>query len=117
MQPSIYSRRPNRLGWRANNNQCYHRRTLRLGGPQMKIRARSYLYLITLIAATFAMLSLSGTRVIGQTTSNRSPAGTTLKTPWGAPDLQGPWSNTTVVPFQRPREYGNREFMTDEEYK
>jgi hypothetical protein len=83
----------------------------------MKIRARFYLFLITLTAGTLTIVGLTGTRVIGQTTSTASPAGTTLKTPWGAPDLQGTWSNTTVVPFQRPREYGNREFMTDEEYK
>src|SRR4029077_17442329 len=38
-------------------------------------------------------------------------------TAWGAPDLQGTWSNTTVVPFERPKEFGNREFMTDAEYK
>ena len=84
----------------------------------MKIRARSYLVPITLIAvATLTIIGLSGTRVIGQTTSTGPSAGTSLKTPWGAPDLQGTWSNTTVVPFQRPQEYGNREFMTDEEYK
>jgi len=84
----------------------------------MKIRARSYLVPITLTAvATLTIIGLSGTRVIGQTTSTRPSAGTSLKTPWGAADLQGTWSNTTVVPFQRPQQYGNREFMTDEEYK
>lgn len=84
----------------------------------MKIRARSYLFLIAVTAAAILIVVvLSGTRVIGQTTSSGSSPRSSLKTPWGAPDLQGTWSNTTVVPFQRPQEYGNREFMTDEEYK
>src|SRR2546430_13789719 len=109
MQSSRYSHLPNRLGWRANNNKCYHRLALRLGGSPMKIKARSYLFRITLTAAaTLTIVGLTGTRVLGQTTSTGSSGKTTLKTPWGAPDLQGTWSNTTVVPFQRPKEYGNR---------
>ena len=40
------------------------------------------------------------------------------KTPWGEPDLQGIWplNNLIATPFQRPEKYGNRRFMTDEEY-
>ena len=38
-----------------------------------------------------------------------------LKTPWGAPDLQGIWSNQTVTPFERQKEFGTREFLTDKE--
>lgn len=84
----------------------------------MNIRARSYLFLIAVTAAAILIVVvLTGSRVIGQTTSSGSSPRSSLKTPWGAPDLQGTWSNTTVVPFQRPQEYGNREFMTDEEYK
>lgn len=83
----------------------------------MNIRARSYLFLIAVTAALLIVVVLTGSRVIGQTTSSGSSPRSSLKTPWGAPDLQGTWSNTTVVPFQRPQEYGNRELMTDEEYK
>jgi hypothetical protein len=41
--------------------------------------------------------------------------GQALKTPWGDPDLQGIWSNPYVTPLQRPKEFGNREFLTKEE--
>jgi hypothetical protein len=40
-----------------------------------------------------------------------------LKTPWGAPDLQGIWSNALVVPFERLPRYGTRQYRTDEEFK
>jgi hypothetical protein len=41
------------------------------------------------------------------------------RTPWGDPDLQGTWSSEAElsVPFERPREYGERQFLTDAEYK
>src|SRR5918993_856641 len=42
-------------------------------------------------------------------------AGPAPKTPWGAPDLQGIWTNTHEVPLQRPAKYGDKEFFTDEE--
>jgi hypothetical protein len=36
-------------------------------------------------------------------------------TPWGHPDLQGIWNNQTPVPFERPKELGNKAFYTKEE--
>jgi hypothetical protein len=40
------------------------------------------------------------------------------KTPWGEPDLQGIWplNHLIATPFQRPAKYGDRRFMTDEEF-
>ena len=38
------------------------------------------------------------------------------RTAWGDPDLQGIWTNTTSTPFERPSEFGEREFLTDEEF-
>jgi hypothetical protein len=40
------------------------------------------------------------------------------KTPWGEPDLQGIWplNHLIATPFQRPEKYGERRFMTDEEF-
>jgi hypothetical protein len=40
------------------------------------------------------------------------------KTAWGEPDLQGVWTSddSIGVPFERPRRYGNRKVLTDEEY-
>ena len=41
------------------------------------------------------------------------------KTPWGDPDLQGMWPSTAMVgvPFERPKQFGNRLYLTDEEFK
>jgi hypothetical protein len=83
----------------------------------MRIRARSYVLLVAMTAATVLAVGLAETTVIGQARSSGSAAESTPKTPWGAPDLQGTWSNATVVPFERAKEFGNREFMNDAEYK
>ena len=38
------------------------------------------------------------------------------QTPWGDPDIQGIWINdVTSTPMERPAEFGDREFLTDEE--
>ena len=37
------------------------------------------------------------------------------RTAWGAPDLQGVWDFRTITPLQRPEQYGDREFLTQEE--
>ena len=40
------------------------------------------------------------------------------RTPWGDPDLHGEWTSEGEygVPFERPAQYGTRQFLTDEEY-
>ena len=37
------------------------------------------------------------------------------RTPWGVPDLNGVWDFRTLTPLERPEEYGDREFLTEEE--
>ena len=37
------------------------------------------------------------------------------RTPFGAPDLQGVWTGSSVTPLERPRELADREFLSDEE--
>ena len=37
------------------------------------------------------------------------------RTPWGAPDMQGIWDYATLTPLQRAIEFGEKEFLTDEE--
>jgi hypothetical protein len=43
---------------------------------------------------------------------------TVPKTPWGEPDLRGIWPLNHLIstPFQRPERFGDRRFLTDEEY-
>jgi len=40
------------------------------------------------------------------------------RTPWGDPELQGEWTSEGEygVPFERPPQFGARQFLTDEEY-
>jgi hypothetical protein len=83
----------------------------------MRSRAQSLMVLIALTASAFVAVGLSETSVFGQTRSSGATVESTPKTPWGAADLQGAWSNTTVVPFERAKEFGNRKFMNDAEYK
>jgi hypothetical protein len=55
---------------------------------------------------------------MGQTPAAKPGASanwTPPKTPWGDPNLQGMWDSRSGVPFERPAEFGNREFMTEQE--
>jgi hypothetical protein len=61
-------------------------------------------YLLVLAALPLALA--------GATASAQSP-----RTPWGAPDLQGTWSNATLTPLQRPAELKDKEFFTEAEAK
>ncbi len=55
-------------------------------------------------------------------TSSPKPAKTQIwqmpRTAWGDPDLQGIWPSTNVAgaPFERPKEFGERRVLTDEEF-
>ena len=40
---------------------------------------------------------------------------TPARTPWGHPDLQGVWDQTTGTPLERAADAGGREFLTEEE--
>jgi hypothetical protein len=41
-----------------------------------------------------------------------------LRTSWGDPDIQGTWTSDNMinVPFERPPQFGERRFLTDEEF-
>jgi hypothetical protein len=51
---------------------------------------------------------------IGQTSSATS-ATSPPRTSWGAPDLQGVWSSSTVTPMERPADLADKEFLSEEE--
>ncbi len=51
-----------------------------------------------------------------QPASTEQPAAeATPRTPWGDPDLGGIWDFRTITPLERPEQYGDRAFLTQEE--
>ena len=48
-----------------------------------------------------------------QTAGERT--GGTTRTAWGDPDLQGVWDFSSNTPLNRPEEFGDRAFLTEEE--
>jgi hypothetical protein len=73
------------------------------------------------LAALTAALPLSP--VLGQTApqaaAKTGKAATNVKTPWGDPDIQGTWTSddTWGVPFERPKQFGTRATLTEDEMK
>jgi hypothetical protein len=70
-------------------------------------------------AAALAVASASAVLVAQAERSSSSVAaakpGGDVRTPWGHPDLQGLWTNSTITPLERPAKFAGREFLTDEE--
>ena len=64
-----------------------------------------------------AVLSIpTGDATVAGQPPTPSPVGSAPRTPWGAPDLRGPWTNATTTPMVRPDEFADREFLTQEEW-
>jgi len=51
----------------------------------------------------------------GSTTSGNAKAGPPPHTPWGQPDLQGIWLDEFDTPFERPAQYADKEFFTEDD--
>ena len=69
--------------------------------------------LLTASVIAGAMSAASGP-IAGQAPASWTPP----MTPWGDPDLRGIWTSIGVsgVPVERPDEFGEREFLTDEDF-
>src|SRR5262249_50881773 len=74
---------------------------------QMKTRNLCLTVSITAAAVVIMIAALGPASTLGQTTIGR--------TPWGDPGLQWIWGNPYVVPLERPKQFGTREFLTKEE--
>jgi hypothetical protein len=71
---------------------------------------RAGLYPTIVQTLSFALLSIG---VL--TSAQAADENTAFKTEWGRPDLQGVWNFSSEIPFQRPAQYGEREFLTEKE--
>src|SRR5580700_1110372 len=63
-------------------------------------------------ASAFAQAVPAAAKVATATPAKAQPA---HRTPDGQPDLQGVWSTATVIPLERPKDLGAKEFFTKEE--
>jgi hypothetical protein len=65
----------------------------------------------------FAIAALLVVSLQGSATSDLPPVedASTLRTPWGHPDVQGIWFDEVDTPFERPDQYKGREFLTEAE--
>ena len=71
-----------------------------------------------ILAATLTLVviaCLTPWPVASQTATQDRDVGTSPRTPWGHPDLQGVWNFTLNTPLERPAEFGERAELTDEE--
>ena len=59
------------------------------------------------VAVVVAVVSLGAVPAVAQTAVPR--------TAWGQPDLQGVWDFRSITPMERPEDFGEREFLTEEE--
>src|SRR6202163_4295643 len=66
------------------------------------------------ILTTMGMALIVAALIVSIPAAGQTPA-TKWRTPWGDPDLQGSWSNSTTTPLERPAKYAGREFMTPAE--
>jgi hypothetical protein len=74
----------------------------------------------TITAAAFAIAAAGHTAWLTHAVDAQTKSDTTWRgrTSWGDPDLHGEWTTEGEygVPFERPPQFGARQFLTDEEY-
>ena len=72
------------------------------------------------VLATLLVLVISvwfvPTPVAGQGNATARETWSPPQTPWGHPDLQGLWTNTTTTPLERPDDLAGKEVLTEEEW-
>jgi len=76
----------------------------------MRVRSVRCVWALAIAAAVAAPIVGAG-----QTAKPQAEKSTVPRLPDGRPDLQGVWSTATVTPFERPKEFADREFLTEAE--
>ena len=72
----------------------------------MRHRSVAVALAVGVIASSIATVSTAQTRHSG---------GAAPRTPWGAPDVQGIWTGSTLTPLERPAEFAGKTMLTAEE--
>jgi hypothetical protein len=68
---------------------------------------------VAITAAAVSALNLAPITPTSAQANLPTPLSSTLKTPWGEPDLQGIWTVETGTPLQRPAKYADQEIFTE----
>lgn len=94
------------------------RGVMRRGTTLTTVRAMT----TTLAVAAAVGVAWAGTVALAGQTAPTKPKPTAktwkaARTPWGHPDLEGLWNNSTITPLERPKEFAGREFMTEDEVR
>src|SRR5262245_27567570 len=83
----------------------------------MRRRVFESLGVAAVLAALVLFLQLSAGGQEKSEGGTPAPSGPAPKTALGHPDLQGIWLDEFQTPLERPAQYANREFLTDDERK
>jgi len=77
----------------------------------------SHRFLVSMgaLAAVIAVVTLAPGPAAGQAPTAAAGTRSAPRTPWGDPDLQGIWSNTTSTRLERPTELAGKQVLTDQE--
>ena len=67
------------------------------------------------VSASLVVAAFSLVPVAGQAPATTAQTESVPRTPWGDPDLQGTWTNSTTTPMERPADLVGKEFLTEEE--
>ena len=81
-----------------------------------RYRFRGGMLMARFVLLAWVLVAVSPLSVWAQTSSiGADEADTALKTPDGAPNLQGVWDYRTMTPLERPTELGEQQFFSAEE--
>jgi hypothetical protein len=81
----------------------------------MKYRTCRTLGLAAGLAAVALTVTAAGNEAQAGAPAGKAGKSAAFKTPWGDPDLQGTWTNTTTTPLERPAEMAGKATLTPEE--
>lgn len=73
------------------------------------------MHLNRLSATWLGVILIAVLDVIGSGNDAHAEEWTLPTTAWGAPDLQGVWSNETLTPFERPVDQADKVYVTEDE--
>src|SRR5262245_54283911 len=63
------------------------------------------------------LVAMATVALVAATAAQGPSKSSVPKTPWGHPDLQGVWTNSTTTPLERPADLADKAVLNDEERK